>query len=208
MPGREDAVLGPDVEEAPAPPAPVRGVDFLAAGLRGTLFFPAASPEAEDFADLGDLEGFGVLFFVAAFHEVPQVRQDTSVRALYVSHSEQRQSADGHPAPPGRLAGGRGAPVFFAAGLDAAGLAAVRLDVAGPDAAGPFAAERAPAVPGLVGVLGAGLAGESRRASPQTVQDASAGPLNVSQSAQRQLADATSCSPPHSSLVLVAVPGP
>ncbi|MET8080560.1 hypothetical protein [Streptomyces sp. NPDC005303] len=165
VPGREDAGLGPDAEEAPvllAPvlPAPLRGGDFLA-GLRGAVFFAVASPEDDDFGD------FGVPFLAAAFQEVPQVRQDTSVRALNVSHSGQRQSAVGRPAPPGRFAGGRGAPVFFAAGLDA---------------------EDALAAPGG---LGAVLAAESRRVSPQTVHDGSLGPLNVSQSAQRQLADAT-----------------
>lgn len=143
----------------------LRGVLFLGGVLRGVGFLAAVAPDGGGFAVLPR----------AAFQDVPHAMHDRSVRALLVSHAVQRQGVGGRPAPPGRLAAGRAAP---------------------PPDPGFFATGFAPGsgfTPGFGPDLG-GSGAVSRRVPPQVAQDASVGSLNVSQSAQRQLADAaTSC---------------
>ncbi|MEV6025037.1 hypothetical protein [Streptomyces sp. NPDC052036] len=90
------------------------GVGFLGAGLRSVVFFAVVLADAADFV---------AAFLVAVFQPVPHTMHDRSVRALFVSHFAQRQSAVGRAAP-GRLAAGREAPdapeppAGLAAGLD------------------------------------------------------------------------------------------
>ncbi|MFF9804943.1 hypothetical protein ACF1G5_07395 [Streptomyces coeruleorubidus] len=152
------------------------------------MVFLAPAPAAEEDEDLEAFEGFavdggfaaGVL--AAAFQAVPHAMQDGSVRALFVSHSEHRQEAAGPEVPSRFAAGFRGDPsaAFGARFVPDFGLAAA----AGPE---PIAEEEARSDVRMVGGV---LLRVLRRVPPQPSQDASPGPLNVSQSAHCQLADA------------------